>query len=747
MTSPLSGIPLQLAEAVLGPRPQAHIGEWRRVGDAWSEAGDRLKGLAAEIAALADRLPASGSGATVSAISDTLHRTSATAGQQGAFSDSLAAQNYEGANTVEAGQFTWDGMAVVTVAQLAADAALLQAGAVKEAADRAAARAGWRQSLFRLLDRLAGTGLTYRTSRAGMLLHAGLLGGGINTLVTVGAELRQTAAGHRHGLDARAVITAAVSGVAGGIGGSFLAHRAAPALSRFTTTRFGPRAALLAPLLLGGVGGLGGAAAGSAAGALTDYGYTGTWSLPWDAQARGGLIAGIVGGALGGTVHAVHNGFAALRDPAGGTAPELPERLGTMPAVDGRADPVGNPGTEPDTPGRRVVRGGPVDSHSAAGTSARPDAHPGAFTEGPGAARIRRGGRDPGTVYAYDPELGPEAQAHRPPGSGEPAPGSGENHGREAEAAGLPDGHDAAARTPSHDDVGPTETRSATVEVPPGAARDSAEAVRARIDELRQRHLTWSVEGAQRASAGDRMFNSDRFDTATKQIIAELDRLHATGRIVDDLQLPVAASADARRARESVFQPDRAFREALDNARNDLGSYLYDRAILGGNEVFDAETQLTLARREIETATELVRAAVANAGEITELASMSALFSWADRVGIDGHVRPELIDPGDPHGGGLPDPAHLELLPASVPAARPHSWEDSVDPELYRAVHESVARRRAAGQPGVHVRALDHRIVHEIPDDAPSNRSTRCGCRTAGRSTCGCSATRTATRC
>lgn len=375
--------PLALAETVLGPRPEGHPEKMRRLGDTWSDSADTLRSVADSYTQLAATLRSSGSGATVDQLVARYESFAATTTRTADAYDSFAEQSYDGANSIDLGQLTWDGMAVVTVAQLIGDAILLNAGAVKAMADRAAAREGWRRFLVRLLDRLSGAGITFTVTRRGLLMAAAAQGAVANTVVAVGAQLVQEAQGHRSHLDGQSIVTAAASGGFGGLGGAAVAHAVSPDISRIMVERFSTpaRATIGSTVLLGGLGGVGGAITGSVASALVTGIYTGRLPSLFDPEFLSGMASGLIGGALGGTAHAVHAGFTrpahegpevhplsetkrALSEIPGGT-----DIIGVEPAVRGRFDqPIAH---TPD-PGTPVSDDAVAQHHSGDTSSSDP---------------------------------------------------------------------------------------------------------------------------------------------------------------------------------------------------------------------------------------------------------------------------------------------------------------------------------------------------------------------------------------
>jgi hypothetical protein len=248
---------MAVAESVLGPRPRGESEALRRVGDAWSAAGQWLRTQAeSSVKGVTSGLADCAAGQAADEMGDCCRRTSTALMGQADYCESLAAQAYLGANSIELGQLTWDGMAIMTVTQLVTDALLLEAGAARAAADRAAASAGWRRFLSALLERLTRAGVTFTTSRTRMLVTATVMGGVANGAVALGAQLVQEVKGHRTRLDTASIVTETVSGAAGGLAGAALPQRVSTAIARNVAEHIvNPgRAAVVSTLLLGGVG-------------------------------------------------------------------------------------------------------------------------------------------------------------------------------------------------------------------------------------------------------------------------------------------------------------------------------------------------------------------------------------------------------------------------------------------------------------------------------------------------------------
>ncbi|WP_406231573.1 FHA domain-containing protein [Nocardia sp. NBC_01009] len=305
-----SGFPEPLVEAVLGPCPDGDPSAIRRVGDSWSATSEQCRTLAETYAAKADSTPSTISGEAGNGLAERYRQCAATLREHGDYCDSLARQSYEGANSIELGQLTWVGMGVVLVAQLAVDAMLLHVGAAKAVADRAAASAGWRAFLVKLLDKITATGLTFTVTRSRMLITATVIGGVLGAAAPLVAELKQIHDGNRKGLDVQPIVTYGVAGAAGGAGGAGLAIAVGPAVSRFVANRIHAAipGTIVTTFLLGGAGGIGGAVTGTMAAAGVEAAYTGHFALPTRDEFLAGLVTGFVGGVVGGSAYALHAG-------------------------------------------------------------------------------------------------------------------------------------------------------------------------------------------------------------------------------------------------------------------------------------------------------------------------------------------------------------------------------------------------------------------------------------------------------
>ncbi|MCX4092214.1 4'-phosphopantetheinyl transferase superfamily protein [Nocardia sp. alder85J] len=344
-----SDFPMDLAELVLGPRPNGHADALWRVGESWSSQSESLKAQADELLVTAAAIQQAGSSSTIDGIVSATKQYAESVREAAAYADSLAEQCFEGSNSIGLGQLTWEGMAVVIVTQLAVDAALLNAGVVKAAADRAVARAGWRRFLVQLLDRMAGSGLTYEATRAGMLMRATLFGGLSMGAVQLGAQELQKWEGHRDHLDLKSIGMGMLSGAVGGLAGGLAATLAGPTLMRMIAERIERPvvATVLSTLVVAALGGVAGAA-GMAGLEVA----TGQLHSLWSRDGLSLLMTGFFGGMLGGSMHALHAGMKGPELPADGRAATV--RIPDEPTAESPAG-VRIPGEAPTAAAERPV--------------------------------------------------------------------------------------------------------------------------------------------------------------------------------------------------------------------------------------------------------------------------------------------------------------------------------------------------------------------------------------------------------
>ncbi|WP_026343786.1 hypothetical protein [Nocardia sp. BMG111209] len=373
-----ANFPVGLVEPVLGPRPDGDPDEMRRCADQLGDTASICRSISAALSARAAATPATLDGDTGTHLTTRLHSTAAAWTGAADYHDSLARQVYEGANSIEEGQLTWEGMGIVLVAQLAADVLLLQAGAAKAATDRIQARQGWRAFIIRQLDRMTARGITFTATRSRMLITATLTGGIAGAGVPLAAEALQIAAGHRHGFDLQTITVGGVGGLVGGFTGGLTGTALAPRVGRWLGRRV-PNpvgSTVLRTLVLGAAGGVGGALPGTLAASLTRAAFTGEFRF----DGRGlmaNLTTAVVGGVVGGTVTAFHGqGYEPVtladppaRVPESAAAPTDHPRI----APDGVVTPVARPGG-PRDPVRLTAFGddgpgfGPAAAHRPPGT-------------------------------------------------------------------------------------------------------------------------------------------------------------------------------------------------------------------------------------------------------------------------------------------------------------------------------------------------------------------------------------------
>ncbi|MGW5222464.1 WXG100-like domain-containing protein, partial [Nocardia sp. NPDC004085] len=345
-----------LVTCVAGHFPCGDEDAARRLGDQWSDTAESCRVLADrhDVAAASERAAIAGMTSDVKTqrnlqLGDDL-RNHAT------YADSMAEQCYRGANDIEFNKLLVIGTGFALLAQLALDAALMAPGVVKAAEDRAAAEASWAAASRRCLLSIKSVGAECAIRRAGIPLAkataiGAALGAGTGALVNGGAQWWQkNVLHHRDKIEWDQVGDAAVIGGAGGALGARFASRVAPGVNRVigsiaersqsNVVRYG--AHVTSGLLIGGAGGV----AGAAGGLVAQIPLTG--HIPKGEDLENALITGFVGGFVGSaTVFAQPLPPRPLARPAPGNT----NRPGARPTPDPSTPPPGGNGPAPAAPG------------------------------------------------------------------------------------------------------------------------------------------------------------------------------------------------------------------------------------------------------------------------------------------------------------------------------------------------------------------------------------------------------------
>ncbi|MGW5141206.1 WXG100-like domain-containing protein, partial [Nocardia beijingensis] len=346
-----------LVTCVAGHFPCGDEDAARRLGDQWSDTAESCRALADrhDVAAASERAAIAGMTSDVKTqrnlqLGDDLRN-------QATYADSMAEQCYKGANDIEFNKLLVIATGFALLAQLALDAALMAPGVVKAAEDRAAAEASWVAAGRRCLLSIKGVGAECAIRRAGIPLAkataiGAALGAGTGALVNGGAQWWQkNVLHHRDKIEWDQVGDAAVIGGAGGALGARFASRVAPGVNRVigriaersqsNIVRYG--AHVTSGLLIGGAGGV----AGAAGGLVAQIPLTG--HIPKGEDLENALITGFVGGFVGSATV-----FAQPLPPrplATRPGPANPNRPGAGPTPDPSTPPPGGNGPAPGAPG------------------------------------------------------------------------------------------------------------------------------------------------------------------------------------------------------------------------------------------------------------------------------------------------------------------------------------------------------------------------------------------------------------
>ncbi|WP_040837121.1 hypothetical protein [Nocardia brevicatena] len=364
------GFPEDLVEQVLGPYPDGKPGEMRLAGDAWSDSAERCRVLAGRCETVSAVLRQSGEGHTYAEASRRYADLARDLSMQADYHDSMAEQQYTGANSIELGQLNWIGIGTVMVIQLVASAYLLYAAPVKMAADRVVAQAAWRIVLRSVVETITLSGARATASRGAMVLASTVLGAVTGAGVMAAAQGWQWAQGNRKTFDWKSIAIAGISGAAGGAAGAGAAAGLAGRLGLHTgiTAPAGRWATAGNMLLLGGVGGIAGAGAGLGAAAVAPVLFGDGVAMPTLEDLHVGIVTGLVGGVVGSAVHAVHTAHAA---PLAPMAAQAEAGLPDTPSV--KPETTGGGGEPPESVSVDLVRSDGPDHGDLAPSAASDD--------------------------------------------------------------------------------------------------------------------------------------------------------------------------------------------------------------------------------------------------------------------------------------------------------------------------------------------------------------------------------------
>ncbi|MFX0579046.1 GntR family transcriptional regulator [Nocardia nepalensis] len=295
--------PTWLTDLVIGHFPVGDPDAMRLLADRWANTARELTRLLERVEAVAARLAVAIEGEAGNAIQKQFGQITDDIRNQIAFSNGMAKQLYEGANSLELEQYTVIGVAAVLLTMVIIDLMIPGAGPVKAAADRAEAETAMQLARVEDVVRLAGMGGKFAARHPRLMLAAKGIGMGVvaGAVPRLGAYEAQIMQGHRDSVDWKSVGVAAAAGAVGGLVGVGVGHFVAPKVSRLLANPASKAAQVLGVVAASTAGG----AAGGIAGGLTAWGLTGGELRGKDlgTMALTGLGAGLVG-AVGSSVRA-----------------------------------------------------------------------------------------------------------------------------------------------------------------------------------------------------------------------------------------------------------------------------------------------------------------------------------------------------------------------------------------------------------------------------------------------------------
>ncbi len=367
-----SWLPQSVVELVAGHLPVGNEDTMRRVGDVWSDNAEWCREQAKLYEAKAKERNRIIRGHSGDKVEDGYYDLADNFRSQADYSDSLAREQYEGANSLEMQRWTVYGFAIILGWTLIHAAIMFAAGGWLEAVvAKMRTDTALRILSAKLLEYLAGA-TARRAAERGVIRLAGkmaligaLQGGGMNAAV----QLKQIEDGHRDKLDRKSIyIAGAAGGIGGGIGmlfGRLLGNRfvipATTALAQKTAlTSVRISIQIFGTAVIGLIGGFFGGLAGAAASlGMSREDFT------WGKLAEG-LGPAVTGGFIGAAAHGAAGIRAAgpvaagevARPAAGEAAPVARTETPTAPrplsdAVDAHARTTAEPESGEAPAGRR----------------------------------------------------------------------------------------------------------------------------------------------------------------------------------------------------------------------------------------------------------------------------------------------------------------------------------------------------------------------------------------------------------
>ncbi|WP_280315284.1 alpha/beta fold hydrolase [Nocardia abscessus] len=263
--------------------------------------------------------------------------------------------------------------------------------------------------------------------------------------------------------------------------------------------------------------------------------------------------------------------------------------------------------------------------------------------------------------------------------------------------------HPTAPEPRDHEPETPAAERGEAVDTSPEATQRIG-ALQARMAEMNGITV--------RRHREDEAVSADRLNRAYNKIEAELDRLRATGKVIDDV--PVVAGPDHQLAMDAVFHPQRAYERAYRDAMNGLLGYPLVRATAAPAE---AQDRLAEIRRSIDRAAELA-ADAGRAEEVGEIEVLVTIFEWTEQADAGGRLILPENEQAEQRGAAAPETARqlLDSAGSDTGTATENAAANSMPAGHVRPEHDSVESRRERARHGGHRAALPDETVQAVPE-------------------------------
>nr|WP_280248974.1 alpha/beta fold hydrolase [Nocardia abscessus] len=245
-----------------------------------------------------------------------------------------------------------------------------------------------------------------------------------------------------------------------------------------------------------------------------------------------------------------------------------------------------------------------------------------------------------------------------------------------------------------------------------GEAVDPSPETTQRIGALQARMAEMNGITVRRHREGEAV-SADRLNRAYNKIEAELARLSATGKVIDDV--PVVAGPDHQLAMDAIFHPQRAYQRAYRDAMNGLLGYPLVRATVAPAE---AQDRLAEIRRSIDRVAELA-AYAGRAEEVGEIEVLVTIFEWTEQADAGGRLILPENEQAEQRGAAATERAAGQLLDSAdsdTGTATEIAPANSMRADHVRPKHDSIETRRERARHGGHRAALPDETVRAVPE-------------------------------